>query len=54
MTYTPPLRDIRFTFEHVAGLDGLTKLEDLTHADLDDRWTSSPSSAASASTSSSP
>jgi len=34
-TYTPPLRDIRFTFEHIAGLDELAKLDGLTHADLD-------------------
>jgi alkylation response protein AidB-like acyl-CoA dehydrogenase len=34
-TYSPPLRDIRFTFEHVAGLDEIAKLEDLAHADLD-------------------
>jgi 3-(methylsulfanyl)propanoyl-CoA dehydrogenase len=31
--YIPPLRDIRFVLEQLAGLDGLSKLEAYTHAD---------------------
>ncbi len=31
--YTPPLRDIRFVLEHLAGLDDLAKLEPFGHAD---------------------
>jgi len=33
--YVPPLRDIRFVLENLAGLDGLSKLEAYAHADPD-------------------
>ncbi|CAA9264114.1 MAG: 3-methylmercaptopropionyl-CoA dehydrogenase (DmdC) [uncultured Acidimicrobiales bacterium] len=33
--YSPPLDEIRFVLEHVAGLDELSKLEGFEHADID-------------------
>jgi len=33
--YAPPLDEIRFVLEHVAGLDELSKLEGFEHADID-------------------
>ena len=33
--YVPPLRDIRFVLEHLADLDGLSKLETFAHPDPD-------------------
>ncbi len=33
--YTPPLDEIRFVLEHVAGIDELSKLDGFEHADLD-------------------
>ena len=35
MTYTPPLRDIRFAMEHIADLDGITATELFAHAEAD-------------------
>ncbi|HEX9889185.1 MAG TPA: acyl-CoA dehydrogenase [Nitriliruptorales bacterium] len=32
-TYTPPLRDINFVLEHIAGLPELARLDDFEHAD---------------------
>ena len=32
-SYAPPLRDIRFTLEHLVDLAGLSKLPAFTHAD---------------------
>ena len=37
--YTPPLDEIRFVLEHVAGIDELSKLEGFEHADLDSTMT---------------
>jgi alkylation response protein AidB-like acyl-CoA dehydrogenase len=35
MTYTPPLRDIRFVLDHVVGLDQLLELPEFAHLDRD-------------------